>query len=1062
MKKNQVSIFSTLKKLFTLLIFLFLFSGVAFNNITGAPDYPPVQNIEITGTVTGQGTKEPLIGVNVIIEGTTKGTLTDYNGNYVIEVPSSESVLVFSYIGYETQKIQVNDRTVINVQMVADNFQLDELVVIGYGTQKKKLVTGATAQVSGSEIQNVNTTSTLRALQSQSPGVSIISTSGRPDAEFKINIRGLGTTGNAEPLIVINGIAGGDLRNISPSDIESVDILKDAASAAIYGARAANGVILVTTKQGRAGEPVITYDGYYGVQNPEKNLEMVNAREYMTLINEAEANSEKRETDFENALPENVWENIQSGWEGTDWLRELTNVNAPVSSHALNITGGNEKSVYSLGTSYLSQEAILGNPIKEKFDRYTFRINSRHVLKEKNERDIIRIGENLLYTFKKNRNQTNGAWRWLSSTPLLPLRDSTGNYTRDDYLGFYSPLNPVAYQYYNSYNEQKLHDIRMNAYLEIEPVRNLTFRSNFGYSISSVSARDFTPQYDIGTGNNALNQVDKTSQYLNLGMSYRNENILTYQFSIQNRHNFTTLIGQSIEKTGLGESISGRNTNSLFDSFEYAYLVNTPSINSGSTELTGGPLREWALASFFGRVNYDLDETYLFTAIVRRDGSSNFAPDERWGTFPSVSAGWVISNEDFFMPLKRSMDLLKFRASWGQNGNQDILPFQFISPFKFVGENYYFGTDKSVPTVGAYPAILGNELVSWETSEQLNFGLDCYLFNGSIQLAFDVYEKNTKDWLVNPPTLAVHGADAGYINGGAVENRGVELSVIWKKVLGQFSYNLSGNLGYNKNKITRIENLRGLIEGNQINEYANGQLPPYRAEVGYPIGYFWGYETDGVFQTQEQIDEYSGAKANGANTKPGDLIFVDQNKDGEITSEDRKMIGDPNPDFIFGLSAVFEYAGFDLSVTAAGVAGNDILTAYHSGSIYTDNYPEYMLDRWHGEGTSNRYPRLTASSNRNYTEFSDIYLNKGDYLRIQNLSLGYDFKHLIPGSPVEKFHIYVASQNLYTFTKYIGPNPEVGADKGISGEKPKDWGKGIDVYFNPIPRTFVVGVNVMF
>lgn len=1059
MKSTTFSLFQSVKGILKSSIVLFLFSIVICNNISGAIPYQPKQ---VFGTVTDQDTDEPLAGVNVIIEGTFTGALTDYSGKYVIDVPSPEAVLVFSHIGYETRKIQVSDQTEINVQLVAEEFKLDELVVVGYGTQKKKLVTGATAQVSGTDIQNVNTTSTLRALQSQSPGVSIISTSGRPDAEFKINIRGLGTTGNSEPLVVINGIAGGDLRNISPSDIESIDILKDAASAAIYGARAANGVILVTTKQGRSGEPVITYDGYHGVQNPEKTLEMVSARDYMTLINEAESNSGKPLTDFENVLPENVWEMIQSGWEGTDWLREVTNVNAPVSSHSINITGGNEKSTYSLGASYLSQEAIMGNPVKEKFDRYTFRINSRHVLKEKNGREIIRAGENLLYAFKKNSNQTNGAWRWLSSTPLLPLRDSTGNYTRDDYLGHYSPLNPVAYQYYNSDNERKLHDIRLNAYLEIEPVRNLTFRSNFGYSISSVSARDFLPKYDIGTGVYALNQVDKTRQSLSLGISFRNENTLTYQFSIQNRHNFTALIGQSIEKTGLGESISGRNTNSLFDSFEYAYLVNTPNIHSGSTELTGGPLREWALASFFGRINYDFDETYLFTAIIRRDGSSNFAPDERWGTFPSVSAGWVISNEDFFMPLRTSIELMKLRVSWGQNGNQDILPFQFVSPFKFLGQNYYFGTDKSVPTIGAYPAILGNELVSWETSEQMNFGLDCYLFKGSIQLAFDVYKKNTKDWLVSPPTLAIHGAEAGYINGGAVENKGVELSIIWKKVLGQFSSRLSGNLGYNKNKITRIENLQGLIEGNQINEYANGQLPPYRAEVGYPIGYFWGYETAGVFQTQEQIDDFSGAKANGANTKPGDLIFVDHNGDGEITSEDRKMIGDPNPDFIFGFSAVFEYAGFDLSITAAGVAGNDILTAFHSGSIYVDNYPEYKLDRWHGEGTSNRYPRLTSSSNRNYTEFSDIYLNKGDYLRIQNLSLGYDFKHLFPDSPLGKAHLYVASQNLYTFTKYIGPNPEVGADKGISGEEPKDWGKGIDVYFNPIPRTFVVGVNVMF
>jgi TonB-dependent starch-binding outer membrane protein SusC len=1060
MKNVTYRIFYTEKKVVISLFTLLLSTVLISTQIHAARIFPPIQ---ISGSVTEQNTGEPVIGVNVYIEGTTTGTLTDIEGEYTIEVPSKESVIVFSYIGYKTQKIRVGEQTEINVQLVAKDIQLDETVVVGYGTQKKKLVTGATVQVSGEDIQRVNTTSTLRALQSQSPGLSIISTSGRPDSDFKINIRGLGTIGNAKPLVVINGIAGGDLRNISPADIESVDILKDAASAAIYGARAANGVILITTKQGKEGKPVISYDTYYGVQNPQNYMEMVTANEYIMLVNESLANSDRKEIDFSEKIPASDWERLQQGWEGTDWLKELTNVNAPVTSHSINISGGTELSTYSVGTSYLYQEAILGYPIKEKFERYSVRLNSKHVLFKNHQRDIVTFGENLLYTYKKNRNRTKPAWRWTSATPLLPLRDSTGNYTRDDYVKFHNPVNPVAYQYYNSSNEDKLHDIRLNAYLEIKPVENLTLRSNFGYSLISSSDRSFIPVYDIGSSNYARNLVDETTQSLSLGMSYQIENTLTYEFSLDDKHNFKTLVGQSIERIDLGENISGMNTNSLFNDFEYAYLVNNPNVISGSTELTGGPIGESALASFFGRINYDYLETYLLTAIVRRDGSSNFAPGERWGVFPSVSAGWVVSNENFFAPLKSWLEFFKLRISWGQNGNQDILPFQYVSPFNFSGEDYYFGTDKSVPTVGAYPAIIANEFVTWETSQQLDYGFDCRLFNGSLQLAFDIYDKETKDWLVDAPNLAIHGAESAYMNGGTVTNKGFEISLEWKSKIGKLSYGVTGSFGHNKNKITRIDNLQGLIEGNEINEYANSQLPPYRAEVGYPIGYFWGYETDGIFQTQEEVDAYEGAKANGQDTKPGDVIFVDKNNDGVIDTEDRGMIGDPNPKAIFGISAYLDYAGFDLSVTASGVAGNSIMTSYHSGSIYIDNYPKYLLDRWHGEGTSNRYPRLTSKANANYTHFSDIYLNKGDYLRIQNLTIGYDFRHLLNNTHFGKLRIYVAAQNLYTFTNYIGANPEVGADMGVDRRAtPDEWAKGIDVYFNPIPRTYTVGANVSF
>ena len=1015
--------------------------------------------VKISGKVT-DSSGASLPGVSVVVKGTTNGIVTDINGNYSIQNIAANAVLQFSFVGMKMQEIKAGSQTVIDVILADESVGIEEVVAIGYGVQKKKLVTGATIQVKGESIQKMSTVSALSALQSQTPGLSITATSGRPDAEYKINIRGLGTIGNANPLVVINGIAGGDLRNIAPADIESVDVLKDAASAAIYGSRAANGVILITTKQGRAGKPTVTLDAYYGVQNVSKYMDMVNASDYMTLVNESAVNSGGAPIDFSKAMPASVWQKIQDGWSGTNWYKELSNTNAPVQNYSLNMTGGTEMSTYSIGMSYANQEGIIGNPIKETLDRYSFRINSDYILLKKNNRNVIRFGENLLYTYKQNLNKPASAYRWAATSPLMPVLDENGEYSPNNTLSFDDQTNAVAFQFFNSSNESKYHDLRINTYLEIQPVKNLIFKSNLGYSLTALSSRAFLPMYSLGTAANANRLKDVTSQGESMGFGYQFENTLTYTYSINGNHNFGALIGQSVERTGLGESISGSNQVSLFDTFEYAYLSNNKTIASGATQLSGAPLGEWALASFFGRLTYDYKEKYLLTALLRRDGSSKFASGYRWGNFPSVSAGWVISNESFMKSTSPWLDFLKIRASWGENGNQDIPGFQYLSPFKFSGADYYFGTSKTTPTVGAYPSILSNEAISWETSEQLDLGLDARLLKGRMQLALDVYDKKTKDWLVAAPILGSQGAGAPYINGGEISNKGVELAVSWNDKIGNFSYGVSANYAYNENLITKIANAQGLIEGTKINEYAAGQLAPYRALVGFPIAYFWGFETAGIFQNQAQIDDYTGAKAN-KKTLPGDMIFVDLNNDGVINASDRTMIGNPNPKGIFGFSINLGFKGFDLSATASGVSGNQVMNSYHSANAYKENYPVYLLDRWHGEGTSNFFPRLTSTPNTNYTYFSKIYLSDGDYLRIQNVTLGYDLKRLFPSMPGSQTRIYIAVQNLYTFTNYIGANPEVGADSG-EGTIPSGWAKGIDVNFNPIPRTFMIGANLKF
>lgn len=1007
-----------------------------------------IQTRNITGKVTSYEDGEPLPGVNIIEKGTSNGTVTNADGVYSLEV-ADEAILVFSSVGYTKEEIAIGQRSVVDLVMTTDIQQLQELVVVGYGTQEKKLVTGATTQVKGEAIEKLNTTSPLIALQSQTPGLSIIAESARPDAEYKINIRGLGTIGDAAPLVVINGIVGGDIRSISPYDIESIDILKDAASAAIYGSRAANGVILITTKQGKAGKMNISYDGNYGIQNVYDYLDMVNAQEYMGLINESINNIGGTPVDFNTILPADIQEKLDNGWQGTDWWRELTNKNAPVQNHALNITGGSEQSVYSLGLSYTNQESIIGNPLKEKFNRISFRLNSDHVLLKKNNRNIIKIGENLLYTYKDKQNNLASGWRWAASNPLFPVRDENG--------GFYKPIsfdaeraNPVAYQYYHSQNELNSRDFMINAFLEVNPVEGLQFLSNFGSTIIQTDFRRYIPEYNLTPSNVRLQDLTEQQMTINNGIQWMNT--LSYDLRLARDHNFKVLLGQSIEKQNMGVQMHGENVGSIFDNYQYAYLDNVKQITLGQTSLGGRPFPEVFLASFFSRINYAFRDKYLLTAIVRRDGSSNFAQGNRWGTFPSVSAGWILTEEQFLRSTAKWLDFLKLRLSWGQNGNQNIDNFQYLTSYSFSNARYSFGADKSLWAIGAYPSILPNPNITWETSEQWNLGIDSRFFDGCLNINAELYQKTTKDWLLRAPILASQGAQAPFVNGGDVENRGLELILGWRESKGDFSYDISGNISFNKNEVTRIDNSEGIIEGNQVNEHAVGQLPPYRAQVGFPIGYFWGYKTAGVFQNQNQIDNYEGPLVGD---QPGDLIFVDINNDGTINSEDRTMIGDPNPNALVGLSLSLNYKAFDFSVVGNGVFGNQILISYNRADGYQENYPAYRLNRWHGEGTSNRYPRLTSTPSPNYTYLSDTYIENGDYLRIQNITIGYDLSQLFESNILQKARLFITGQNLITFTNYIGANPEV-------GYSPSNWGKGIDVNFNPLPKTYLLGVNIQF
>jgi TonB-linked SusC/RagA family outer membrane protein len=1070
-KKNGEKTLRLALKCFVIpLILLSLSSGLyASNTVANLEERLEILQLTITGTVSDEN-GELLQGANVVESGTTNGTSTDANGRFSLLVSNANAGLTFSYIGYQSQSITVGAQRLINVTLATDINTLEELVVVGYGTQKKKLTTGATIQVKGEDLQKLSTSSVLNALQSQSPGVQITQSSGMPGEGFKVTIRGLGTIGNSSPLYVIDGVAGGDINTLNPSDIESVDILKDAASAAIYGSRAANGVVLVTTKQGKAGKLVFSYDAFAGIQNAYKLPSLLNAKEYMTIMNEIRFNEGQTPYDWASIIPKQ-YEQIEAGtWNGTNWLKEIQNDDALTQNHAFNLTGGNEQSKFSLGYSFSDQVGIFGKPVEPKFTRNNFRINSDHVLLKNDDFDIIRIGENITYSYSEKSGIGIGNIYWndihnmLVGNPLLPVYNENGDYydqaskTADGWALDGATANPLASMVYNrGQNLGKNHSLLANAYLEVQPIKDLRFRSSFGYKMNASSYRQYTPEFALSTTSN--NAEDDVSQSQSSGYSYTFENTLSYLWSIQESHNFDALAGMSIETWGMGESLNASNSGSLFPgSWKNAWITNTPNISGTNTIIGGTPWGEGGLSSYFGRLNYNYNETYMATLIMRADGSSNFAKGNRWGYFPSVAAGWVVSNESFMENSSNWVDFLKLRASWGQNGNASISPFQYLATIAFdTGNGYYFGNNKNSLLTGAYADILPNPDITWETSEQLNIGLDARFAMSRLGVTLDWYKKTTKDWLVQAPVLASYGTAAPFINGGDIENQGVEVGLTWNETLNDFRYGISLNAAYNKNEVTRIANAEGIIHGPE-NVLSQGTTEMYRAQVGYAIGYFYGYETAGIFQTEEQIADYrSRGMGTLASAQPGDVIFVDRNKDGVISNDDKTMIGNPHPDITGGLNLNFGYKGLDLSITATGAFGHQIAKSYRSfADSPLQNYTTEVFERWHGEGTSNRFPRLTMGSHTNSQYISDIYIENGDYVKIQNVTLGYDLKSWFPQMPFGQARLYVTGQNLFTITGYSGMDPEIGYGNDQS------WVSGIDLGFYPTPRTYLIGLNLTF
>ena len=1053
-----------------------------------------VQNVQqatkkITGTVVdAQG---PVIGASVMEKGTTNGTVTDFDGNFTLNV-NPGATIVLSYIGYETQEIKVGNQSNFNITLNEDDAVLEEVVVVGYGTMKKKLVTGATVQVKGDDIAKLNTTNALEAMQSSSPGVQITQSSSQPGKGYKVYIRGIGTTGDSQPLYVIDGVAGGNLDGINPNDIESIDVLKDAASAAIYGSRAANGVILVTTKQGKEGKIELTYNGAIGWSNAAKRPQLLNAQQYITMIDEYTFNTSGAPLDWSGYVPADILAKVAGGWEGTDWWKAFENKNALQQNHSATLTGGTDRSKFMMSYTYTGNEGIMGADRASYYKRHTIRLNSDHVLLKAKDFDAITIGENISISYSKNHDLAEDGMYWsyihslLQTVPLVPQFDEKGNnYTWAEYgdghwnpAMFSNPWENLTHGGFNSIAESRNTNTSATAFLTIQPIKGLRFRSQFNYNWGSGAYRSYNEPRSPGEGS-ATSPIYSVNQSAWLNTNWSIENTLTYDLPMFGAHKISAMVGQSFQSSGWSFNVGGSNKVNNGDQlatlkgWDSAWLSNLKVLSATDVTLTGNPNDEEYLSSWFGRVTWDWNETYMATVTMRYDGSSIFTDGKRWGFFPSVSAGWVMTNEKFMQGTKSWLDFLKIRASWGQNGNNRINKYQYLATIALSGDafdsGYKFSSDNAVsvagtPNVGAYANIVPNPDLTWETSEQLDFGFDARFLDSRLGVNFDWYSKKTKDWLIGGPMVAVMGTNPAAINGGDVKNTGVELALTWNDNIGKdFRYNVGVNFAYNKNEVTRIANDNHYLNG-PSGVLSQGTEYIYRAEEGKPIGYFFGMSYSGVWQNQEQIEAARLAgKAVLDNAQPGDLIWDDWNGDGVITyaegaTTDRHEIGNPNPDVMLGVNLGCSYKGFDFAVNGAGAFGQQIMRSYRSfGDAPYQNYDTTIFNRWHGEGTSNTQPRMSSNGHQNTIWVSQRYMENADYFKIKTVTLGYDFKHLWKACPLQQLRFYVQAQNLFTITGYTGLDPEVGNTAGGSG-----WASGVDLGLYPPSRTFLVGASIKF
>lgn len=1016
--------------------------------------------INVTGRVTDEK-GEPVPGVSVRVKNGTTGTATDVDGRFKLKAPADGS-LVFSALGYAPYTQAVGSGN-LSVRLKGSETALTETVVVGYGVQKKSVVTGAISSVKAADLESQPITRVESALQGRTSGVTIAASSGQPGSGSSVRVRGLTTFNNNDPLWVVDGVVvdNGGIGYLNQYDIESIEVLKDAASQAIYGARAAAGVILITTKKGKAGKLSVNYNGYWGTSAPARKLKLLNATEYATLMNEASF------AGGDGIL----YENPRALGEGTDWQAQIFNNNAIRQNHEISVSGGNEKSTFYSSFGYLNQEGIVATDIS-KYQRINFRLNSTHKLSQ-----WVTFGQNVGYAYDKaiglgNTNSEFGGplASAINLDPITPAvvtdpavaagepystkpvrRDKNGNPYGISIPVAQEITNPLAYISTRLGNYNWSHNIVGNAYLEISPIKGLKLRSTLGSKIAFWGNESFTPISYL----NASTTSSRTSysRNYNNGFNWNVENTASYTKQF-NKHSVTLLVGQG----AYSDSRSKSSGITLFDlpvtTFEDASMkyASTPAQRNS----TGDENPEHKLSSLFARVNYNYDEKYLAEAIVRRDGSSRFGSNNRYGVFPSFSLGWVASQEGF-LAQNQIVNFLKFRGGYGVVGNDNIGDFQYLSTIGG-GRSYSFGTGDSY-LVGYSPNAPSNPDLKWESTSQTNIGFEATVLR-DITVTFDWFKKATKDILQYPRIPFYVGAISNpAANVADMQNQGVELELGYRKKLGDFNFSLNGNVSYLKNKVTNLGNGIEYLSGGQ--SIQSTSKPITRTALGQPFNAFFGFQTNGIFQTQQEADAYVSKE--GKKIQPGavagDFRWVDRNGDGQIDYEgDGTFLGNPTPSWTYGFTLNSAYKGFDLVLFVQGAAGNKIFQGLRRLDIPTANWQTKALGRWTGPGTSNDYPRLTTKpdlngyNNNNFTNPSDFYLESGNYARIKSLQIGYNLpSSILKKAHIERFRLYLMSENLLTLTKYSGYDPEIGG--GVFS---------IDRGIYPQARSFMVGVNATF
>lgn len=1014
---------------------------------------------------------EPIIGASVVVKGTSQGSVSDMDGKFSFE-GTEGATLVISYIGYCSQELRGTKNMVITLK--EDSKVLTDVVVIGYGVQKKSVVTASIAKVGADELGIAAPVRMDNALKGLVSGVQVTQASGQPGSGSKIRIRGTGTINSSDPLYIVNGMPiEGGIDYLDPSDIESIEILKDAASGAVYGSRAANGVVLVTTKKGKIGKVSVSYDFSYGWQNPWHKRNMMNATDYTTMMKEAAGYAGM--TDIDEKL-------ASFGKNNTDWQDVVFNSNAPVQNHHLSISGASDKLNYFLALGYYNQEGTIGgNYGRSNYERLSINSNTNYVIfddsKERNWLKKLTIGSDLSYSRINNTNiETNSLTgsalgNAIFLSPLMGIyADDPANLeaTYADQIKQYGPLvvdkvtgrllsiptqdfneitNPLGYLSLpgTKYNSDKF---VANFYAEVALWDNLKFRTSYGVDLSFWGEDGWNYPYYLGV--NAHNDKSSVTSQMNRGLRWQVENVLSYDKTF-GKHSLNVVLGQSAIQYK-GRYLSGSAQDLIAIDGTKTNIDFTSGLKTdGKRDVSGSRFSPHTLASYFARVSYNYDERYMLQATVRRDGSSNFGPNNKWGVFPSASLGWNITNEKFMEHRPDWLSNMKIRVSWGKNGNEAINSFLYTANVA-MGSNYAFGGGSSQQVMpGSKPSGTPNKNIKWEESEQTDLGIDLGFFGQALTFTADYFKKTTNGMLKEMSVNSYLGESKPWGNVGVMENSGVEFELAYKYHHNDFNFRVAGNISYLKNKLVDLGNGVGYETYDNVHQIGNVS----RAENGMPYPFFWGYKTNGIFQNQSEVDSYVNAQGKKLqpNAQAGDVIFVDYNGDGVIDDADKTMIGKGDPDWTYGLSLTASWKNFDLNMLWAGSIGNDIFDATRRLDLRYVNLPQEMINRWHGEGTSNTMPRFTWTNDNDNYRASDLYIHDGSYLRLKNIQLGYTLPQMLTRKVfINSLRFYIAVENFITITSYKGLEPEI--SYGTQS--------GIDRGYYPQSRTFTIGANIKF